>query len=428
MSKSKAPPPPKPEKRASPATASEVSPPSSASPSTESSSTEPSSTEPASAAPETKPATLTPAGPTPDELWMDRALAEGQKGRPSPNPHVGAIVVKDGEPVGIGHHERAGEEHAEGRAIVAAGEKANGATLYVTLEPCNHFGRTPPCTDAIIAAKIARVVVGCADPNPHVQGGGVDKLRAAGIEVVMGVREAESRRLIAPWTKHVTLGLPYVTLKLALSLDGRIATRTGSSKWVTGVDARARVHALRAESDAVAIGIGTALADDPRLTVRDAVGSSPVRIVFDTKLRLPLSARIAQTAHEVPTWVVCNADASGANEEALVALGVEVLRAPSSAEGRIDVGGALRLLASRGVVSFMVEGGAELAGSFLASRLADELHAFIAPILLGPRGRPGAVDWAGPDNPGDAPRIAAPTWELCGNDAHVFGQLVYPEK
>ena len=363
-----------------------------------------------------------------DEAWMDKALLEAKKGHPSPNPHVGALVVKHDVMIAEGHHARAGEEHAEGAALNAAGAKAEGATLYVTLEPCNHVGRTPPCTEAILGAKIARVVIGCRDPNPHVSGGGIERLLSAGIKVTVGVRESESRRVIAPWAKHVTLGLPYVSLKLALSLDGRIATRTGASKWVTGPDARARVHALRSENDAVAIGIGTALADDPRLTVRDAAGPSPLRVVFDTKLRLPPNARLVETATDVPTWVICSADADSTLEDALTARGVEVMRSPSSAEGRIDVAAALRLLASKGIVSLMVEGGAELAGSVLAARLGDELHCFIAPILLGPRGRPGAVDWAGPDTPADAPHIANPVWELCGNDAHVFGQLRYPEK
>lgn len=362
-----------------------------------------------------------------DAKWMKKAIEEGKKGHPSPNPHVGSVVVANGELVSAGHHERAGEDHAEVAALKAAGEKAAGGTLYVSLEPCNHHGRTPPCTDAILAAKIARVVVGCRDPNPHVDGGGIDKLRAAGVEVKIGVCEEAARKLITPWTKYVTQGLPYVSLKLALSLDGRIATRTGASKWVTGPDARARVHALRASHDAIAVGIATAIADDPRLTVRDAPGDSPLRIVFDTKLRLPTKARLVESARDVPTLVICNADAPVSAEEELASHGVEIVRAPSSAEGRIDVTGALHLLAQRGIVTVMVEGGAELAGSFLASRLADELHAFIAPILLGPRGRPGAVDWAGPDKPSEAPRIFEPKWELCGTDAHVFGQLLYPE-
>jgi len=363
-----------------------------------------------------------------DEGWMDRAIQLAEGGRPSPNPHVGAVIVKDGACVGQGHHERAGEHHAEIAALREAGEAAAGATLYVTLEPCNHRGRTPPCADAIIAAKLARVVIGCTDPNPHVEGGGVAKLRRAGIKVTVGVREAEASRLIATWTKFITQGLPYVSLKLALSLDGRIATRSGASKWVTGPEARALVHMLRARHDAVAIGIGTALADDPRLTVRDAAGASPTRIVFDTRLRLPPHSRLADSAVDIPTWVVTSSDAEADKEEALTARGVEVLRAPSSAEGRLDAGAALRMLAARGVVTLMVEGGAELAGSILAGRLADELHAFIAPILLGPRGRPGAVDWAGPATPAEAPRIASAVWEVCGSDAYVRGPLQYPEQ
>jgi diaminohydroxyphosphoribosylaminopyrimidine deaminase/5-amino-6-(5-phosphoribosylamino)uracil reductase len=336
------------------------------------------------------------------------------------------VVVKNGEVLGTGHHERAGEEHAEVVALKQAGVRAGGATLYVSLEPCNHVGRTPPCTDAIVAAKLARVVIGCPDPNPHVTGGGIEKLRSAGLRVEVGCREADARRLIAPWTKYVTTGVPYVTLKLALSLDGRIASRTGASKWVTGPEARARVHLLRAQHDAVVVGIGTALADDPRLTVRDAPGESPLRAVFDTKLRLPLASRLVQTAREIPTWVVCTTDAPSSAEEQLVERGVEVLRAPPSAEGRIDPISALRMFAARGVVTAMIEGGAELAGSLLAGAVADELHAFIAPILLGPRGRPGAVDWAGPTTPGEAPCIADPQWEVCGLDAHVWGPLRYP--
>jgi diaminohydroxyphosphoribosylaminopyrimidine deaminase/5-amino-6-(5-phosphoribosylamino)uracil reductase len=364
---------------------------------------------------------------TADETWMDHAIELARGGRPSPNPHVGAVIVRDGTIVGEGRHERAGEDHAEIVALKQAGDAANGATLYATLEPCNHRGRTPPCTEAIIAAKVARVVVGCADPNPHVQGAGATKLRAAGVGVTIGVREADATQVIATWTKFITEGLPYVSLKLALSLDGRIATRSGASKWVTGPEARALVHMLRARHDAVAIGIGTALADDPRLTVRDAAGVSPTRVVFDTKLRLPPHSRLVETAADIPTWVVCSAEAPMDKEQALTAQGVEVLRAPTSAEGRLDAGAALRMLAAKGVVTLMVEGGAELAGSILAGRLADELHAFLAPILLGPRGRPGAVDWAGPATPAEAPRISSATWELCGADAYVRGPLQYPE-
>lgn len=363
-----------------------------------------------------------------DDHWMAMALAEAEHGRPSPNPHVGAVVVSQGKLVSRAHHERAGGDHAELAALKAAGEAARGATVYVTLEPCNHHGKTPPCTDALISAGVQRVVIAARDPNPHVRGGGIEALRKAGIEVVTGVLEEHALALVSPWRKHITQGLPYVSLKLALSLDGRIATRSGASKWVTGPEARAKVHALRSVHDAVAVGIGTAVADDPRLTVRDSPGTSPVRVVFDTNLRLPLDSQLVLSASEIPLVVICSTEASPKAEGVLTDLGVVVLRAPESTEGRVDVEAALRMLAERGIVTLMVEGGAELAGSFLAQRMADELHAFLAPALFGPRGRPGAVDWKGPETPIAAPRIASPVWECCGDDAYVHGPIVFPEE
>jgi diaminohydroxyphosphoribosylaminopyrimidine deaminase/5-amino-6-(5-phosphoribosylamino)uracil reductase len=365
-----------------------------------------------------------------DTNAMREAIAQAQKARPSPNPPVGAVVVNEGRIIGRGHHRRAGEDHAEILALARAGDAARGGTLYVTLEPCNHTGRTPPCVDAILQAGIRRVVIGVLDPNPHVVGGGAQRLAEAGLQVDVGVAGADAKAVIAPWTKFITEGLPYVVLKLALSLDGRIATRTGASKWVTGPEARAKVQELRIMHDAVAIGINTALADDPRLTVRDPAlieqYGAPARLVFDSRMRLPLTSRLVQTARDVPTWVLTTLDAPVEAEQLLVDAGCFVVRAPTSAEGRVDVAAALQLLASQGIVSVLVEGGAELSGSLLATRLADELHAFVAPTLLGPRGRPGAVDWAGPDTPSEAPRIVEPKWELCGRDAYVSGPLAFP--
>jgi diaminohydroxyphosphoribosylaminopyrimidine deaminase / 5-amino-6-(5-phosphoribosylamino)uracil reductase len=367
-----------------------------------------------------------------DLTAMREAIAQAQKARPSPNPPVGAVVVNDGKIIGRGYHRKAGEEHAEVIALGRAGDAARGGTLYVTLEPCNHQGRTPPCVDAILQAGIRRVVIGVLDPNPHVVGGGARRLSEAGLQVDVGVAGADARAAIAAWTKFITEGLPYVSLKLALSLDGRIATRTGASKWVTGPEARAKVQELRIMHDAVAIGINTALADDPRLTVRDPAlveqYGAPARLVFDSRMRLPLTSRLVQTAREVPTWVLTTLDAPVEAEQVLVDAGCFVVRAPTSAEGRVDVAAALSLLASQGIVSVLVEGGAELSGSLLATRLADELHAFVAPVLLGPRGRPGAVDWAGPDTPAEAPRILEPRWELCGRDAYVSGPLAFPAR
>jgi diaminohydroxyphosphoribosylaminopyrimidine deaminase / 5-amino-6-(5-phosphoribosylamino)uracil reductase len=270
------------------------------------------------------------------------------------------------------------------------------------------------------------VVIGAKDPNPNVPGKGAERLRTEGVEVVVLRDHKGAAELLAPWAKFITTGLPHVALKLALSLDGRIATRSGASRWVTGEEARAKVHELRNERDAVAVGINTALADDPRLTVRHVPGTSPVRVVFDTHLRLPAGSKLATTARETPTWVLTGDDANADAERILSDLGVVVLRVAKSSEGRVDVAAGLRALAEQGVVSLLVEGGAELVGSMIATRLADELHVFIAPILLGPRGRPGAVDWAGPDTPADAPRIRLPRWELCGDDAYVRGGLDFP--
>lgn len=363
-----------------------------------------------------------------DTQMMARAIELARQGDPSPNPHVGALVA-DGETIlAEGYHEAAGRDHAEVAALRKAGEAARGKTLYVTLEPCNHQGRTPPCVDAILAAGIRRVVIGTRDPNPRIAGGGLDRLKSSGVEVVEGVLGAESREIIKAWTKFITQETAYLTLKLALSLDGRIATRSGASKWITCPESRLRVQTLRARHDAVMIGINTALADDPRLTVRDVPGRNPVRVVVDSRLRLPLASQLVQTAQQVATCVVTTVQASRAAEEALEALGVRVIRVPATAEGRCDTIIALHELAAREVVSVMCEGGAELAGSLLAHNAVDELHAFMAPRLLGPRGRPGAVDWAGPDNPAEAPRIDPPHWELSGSDAYVWGPVVYPKK
>ena len=368
-----------------------------------------------------------------DLQLMQTALEQARLSRPSPNPPVGAVVVSpNGDVISKAYHAEAGADHAETMALNEAGDAAEGATIFVTLEPCNHDGRTGPCVDAILKAGVKRVVVGCLDPNPHVTGGGAKRLEDAGLEVEIGVAAPECRALIAPWNKFITSGLPNVALKLALSLDGRIATRSGESKWVTGPEARLKVQHLRSQRDAVGVGIGTAITDDPRLTVRDegllSGGPSPVRIIFDTKLRLPRTARLVETAAEVATWICAGESADGDAEKILTDAGCTVVRVEQSADERIDMRAALTMLGEAGVVTMLIEGGAEIAGSLLASKLADELHAFIAPLMLGPRGRPGAVDWAGPDTLAEAPRIVSPSWEVCGQDAYVYGAVDYPEK
>ena len=363
-----------------------------------------------------------------DQQMMARAIELARKGDPSPNPPVGSLVA-DGETIiAEGFHERAGLEHAELVALREAGDKAKGATLYVTLEPCNHDGRTPPCTEAILTAGVRRVVIGCRDPNPHVTGKGAERLQNEGVEVVLGLLESEAKALIRPWRKYVTEQMSYLSIKLALSLDGRIATRTGASRWITCAESRLRVQALRSAHDAVLVGINTVIADDPLLTVRDIPGRSPVRVIVDSKLRLPTNSQVVATAKDVPTCVVTTNGASRAVAETLEAAGIAVIRVPPTAEGRCDMKTALRELAAREVVSVICEGGAELTGSLLAAKLPDELHAFVAPRLLGPRGRAGAVDWAGPENLNDAPQIEPARWELCGCDAYVSGPLVFPKR
>jgi len=363
-----------------------------------------------------------------DAKLMQRALELARLGDPSPNPHVGCVIAVGGEIVGESYHEAVGLDHAEVGALRAAGDRAKGATLYVTLEPCNHQGRTPPCLDRILAAGVGRVVIGCRDPNPNVVGGGIERLEAANVEVTVGCVEDACRTLVQPWAKYVTQQRSYLSLKLAVSLDGRIATRTGASKWITCPESRARVHELRVAHDAVMVGINTVHADDPRLTVRDVAGRNPIRIVVDSKLRIPMNSHLVATAREIPTCVVATHEASRAVGEALEAAGVSLIRVPGTAEGRCDMQTALAEFAAREVVSVLCEGGAELAGSLLAAGLVDAMHVFVAPILLGPRGRPGAVDWAGPESPTDAPRIDKPHWELCGADAYVSGSLVYPKR
>jgi diaminohydroxyphosphoribosylaminopyrimidine deaminase/5-amino-6-(5-phosphoribosylamino)uracil reductase len=363
-----------------------------------------------------------------DEEMMARAIELGKSGDPSPNPHVGCVIARGATVVATGYHREAGKHHAEVNALQSAGEAAKGATLYVTLAPCNHHGRTPPCVDAIINAGIARVVIGCEDPNPKVEGGGIARLEAGGISVTVGVLEDRAKDLIKPWAKFVKHNSSYLALKLGVSLDGRIASKTGASKWITCPESRTKAHALRAAHDAVCVGVNTVIADDPELTVRDVEGRNPIRIVTDSGLRIPMSCSLVTTAKDIPTCVIATDNASPAVQDMLEDKGVSVIRVPANAQGRCDMAAALKALAAREVVSVLCEGGAELAGSLLAGRLIDDMHLFVAPLMLGPRGRPWAVDWAGPDLPEDAPRLGQPAWELCGTDAYVSGPIVYPKK
>ncbi len=316
-----------------------------------------------------------------DRRLMRMCIREARKGRPSPNPYVGAAVVRDGGILSLGYHARAGQAHAEVDAIRKAGGDVRGATLYVTFEPCNHHGRTGPCTEAILAAGITRVVIGCRDPHPHVPGA-LERLRENGVEVEVGVLGDACEDLVADFVKHLTTGRPYVTAKAAITLDGRMATASGSSRWITGERARTHVHRMRDASDAVLVGIGTVLADDPELTVRLVKGVDPLRVVVDSRLRLPLDSKLVTQARSVPTLVLHGPGVSAEALGALHARGVETAEIPQVC-GSVDLEAALAELGRRNVVRLLVEGGAKLHAAMLSRGLVDRMAVFVAPKLAG---------------------------------------------
>jgi diaminohydroxyphosphoribosylaminopyrimidine deaminase/5-amino-6-(5-phosphoribosylamino)uracil reductase len=343
---------------------------------------------------------------------MGRAIVEGRRGHPSPNPHVGAAIVRDGQVVSIGHHHEAGGAHAEVDAIRRASGPVTGATLYVTLEPCNHHGRTGPCTEAIIDAGIARVVIGCRDPAPHVPGA-IDRLVQAGIVVDVGVLEQECTGLVADFAKHIQSGLPFVTLKAAVTLDGKIATRTGDSKWITGEAARTEAHRLRAASDAILVGVGTVLADDPELTVRHVDGRSPVRVVLDADLRTPPTAAVLGGQSDAATLIAHAPDADPARADALRKAGAELL-AVSRHDRGVDLAETLEKLGARDVVRLLVEGGARVHGTFLDLGLADRAAIFVAPKIVGDARALSFAAGSGVDSIGNS-------WQLVRTEARALG-------
>jgi diaminohydroxyphosphoribosylaminopyrimidine deaminase / 5-amino-6-(5-phosphoribosylamino)uracil reductase len=324
-----------------------------------------------------------------DERFMTLALSLGRRGlgRTWPNPAVGAVIIKNGEIIARGWTQPGGRPHAEIEALRRAGEAARGATLYVTLEPCSHHGKSPPCADAVIASGIARVVSAMEDPNPEVAGRGHARLRSAGIAVDVGIEAATARRDHVGHIRRMRDSRPHVMLKLAISADGKAAGAGGKRVAITGEGVRNRVHLLRAQSDAIMIGIGTALADDPVLTCRlpGMLGLSPTRVVLDTGLRLPVQSRLLATARETPLWVIAGEDAPASAEEAAQAHGAAVAQTAAK-NGRLDLPAVLKLLASRGVTRLMVEGGPTLAAAFIGADLVDEAILFHSPLVIGEDG------------------------------------------
>jgi diaminohydroxyphosphoribosylaminopyrimidine deaminase/5-amino-6-(5-phosphoribosylamino)uracil reductase len=358
-----------------------------------------------------------------DESWMRRALelAEQGRGAVEPNPLVGALVVRDGHLVGSGWHRRFGEAHAEVHALAGAGESARGATLYTTLEPCCHHGKTPPCADAIVAAGVARVVAALVDPFPEVAGRGIERLRAAGVEVEAGICEAEARRLNAPYLKLLATGRPWVHAKWAMTLDGKIATRSGDSRWISNEASRRRVHQLRGRVDAIVVGIGTVLADNPELTARPPGPRTATRVVLAGQGRLPADCLLARTARSVPTLVATATGLPADRRQALEALGCEVLPLPD-AHGWPELGALLDELGRRRFTNVLVEGGSAVLGSLRDGGLIDEVHVFIAPRLVGGEEAWSPVGGHGVERLGEALPLAECRVETIDGDLYVHGR------
>jgi diaminohydroxyphosphoribosylaminopyrimidine deaminase / 5-amino-6-(5-phosphoribosylamino)uracil reductase len=364
--------------------------------------------------------------PAEDIAFMKLALREARKGvgRTSPNPAVGAVVVRNGKVVGKGYHRLAGTPHAEVHALRDAGRQAAGATLYVTLEPCNHTGRTPPCTRVILAAGIKRVVVGMRDPNPRVAGGGCDFLLEHGLDVIHGLLAGACEEINRPFLKHVATGRPWVVMKAGASLDGRIATRTGHSGWITNEQSRREVHRLRDRSDAILVGAGTVRCDDPSLTTRlgGRRGRDPLRVVLDPGLRLDPGAKMLSQSSPAATWIFCAPGAEEHRRATLAVAGAVIKTVPETAPGRLDLEVVLAELGRAGICSLLVEGGGRVHGSFLQAGLVDEVYLFLAPCFLGADGVP-VVDMPGAPLVGDGPRLQVGSIRRFGDDLLLVGRF-----
>lgn len=360
-----------------------------------------------------------------DETYMRQALqlAASAQGQTGSNPAVGCVVVKDGRIVGIGSHLQAGKEHAEVHALNMAGEAARGSTVYVTLEPCSHYGKTPPCSDRLIASGVDRVVVAVLDPNPKVAGSGVERLREQGIKVETGLLEQEAKQILEPFTKYITTRLPFVTLKTACTLDGKIASKTGDSKWITGERSRAFVHTMRHRNQAIMVGVETVVHDNPALTARLKVPArQPLRVVVDSKLRTPIDAKIVQDGL-APTLICTTNAAPKAKREELEGLGVEV--AICGEADQVNLLQVMKLLGEKEITSVLLEGGGRLNGAMLAAGLIDKMVLFYAPIVIGGLEAPVNFNFAGMENIKDAFKLDRVQAEMIGKDVCITGYPIY---
>ena len=361
---------------------------------------------------------------TTHETWMRLALqlAKAAEGQTSPNPMVGAVIVKDGQLVGTGAHLKPGTPHAEVHALNMAGADARGSTLYVTLEPCNHYGRTPPCTERIIEAGVKRVIVGCVDPDEKVAGEGIKRLRQFGIEVMEGILREECLRLNEAYFHHRKTKKPFVTLKMAITLDGKIAAYNGDSRWITGSESRAHVHQCRKKSDAILVGVGTVLADNPQLTARIDGESvrQPVRIVLDSRLQTPLDAQIVNT-DAAPTWIFTTSQCDQDKAERFAEKGVKVI--VTRDEKRVDAEEVLAYLGKQGILSLIVEGGSQVNASFLRGGHVQKVMAYIAPKLLGGKDSKSVIAGPNPERMKEAVSLQQMEIKRFGEDFLLTGYI-----
>ncbi len=360
------------------------------------------------------------------EGFMHRALqlARRARGRTWPNPMVGSVVVRRGRVVGQGYHHKAGLPHAEVAALRDASGAARGADLYATLEPCHRHGRTPPCTDSILRSGVRRVFVGARDSNPRESGAGLEVLRAAGLKVYAGILEQRCRELNEVYDVFISQGRPFVTVKAAASLDGRLAPFTGDARWISSLESRAFAHRLRARNQAIMVGAGTVRKDDPALNVRHVEGPDPAVAVLDTRLTTSPRAHLVRLERGAPVWIYCSRRAPAARARSLQRAGAQVARVPCL-RGRLVLEAVLADLLQRGVYRMLVEGGASVIGSLLGARAVDRLELMMAGILLGSEGVPLAR-WKGPGRVSDAPRIEPLSSRRRGPDLHISGKLVWP--
>ena len=360
-----------------------------------------------------------------DEMYMDHALKLALKGQgmTTPNPMVGAVIIKNGRIIGEGYHAKAGERHAEVVAIENAIEVVTGATLYVTLEPCSHYGKTQPCTELIIEKDIERVVIAVLDPNPMVAGRGVKRLRECGISVTVGVLEKQAQRLNEVFMKYIVTKRPFVVYKSAMSLDGKIATSTGESQWITCEESRKDSHSLRHIYTGIMVGIGTVLADDPLLNCRMDGGKQPVRIVVDSSLRIPEESRLVQTADTYPLIVATTSKGNEAKKRRLRAYGANVWNMPSDEQGRVDLPGLMKCLGENEVDSLIIEGGGTLAEQALNVGIVDKMIVYIAPQIIGGKDAKTPVEGKGIQCLSDAWKLQEWSSQMMGTDLKVSGYI-----